>query len=192
MTMRAPIRAVFLAFLLTLGAAGAARAAVGEQIFELHPPGDTAKANPLKLVLMGESFSPGLQYFPAATGARLDPLLGFLARLSAASREGTPADHLALWAPSEREAMRPTVTSLFARNQELARTVVRSSLRARLLYGPYVLAVVRHELRDGTAMVSVYPLVHEGESDFLTNRLAGDPAFVLLMTALRERFKDSQ
>jgi hypothetical protein len=190
--MRGSIRTVWLAILLILGSAGVSRAAVSEQVFEVHPPEDAAKAHPLKLVLTGEIFSPGQQYFPAASGARQDPLLDFLARLSMASREGTPADFLAMWSPSEREAKKPAVNALFARNQEVARTVVRSSLRARLMYGPYVLAVVRHEVREGSAMVSVYPLMHEGESDFLTDRLASDPAFTLLVTTLRERFKDSQ
>jgi hypothetical protein len=175
--------------LMMLGSPGPARAQGKEQVFELYPQGDAAKVNPARLVLMGEVPSPAVQVFPTMPGARTDSLLDFLTRLSAASREGKPADVLALWSPGERQAMRPTITSLFERNQALARTIVRSSLRARLLYGPYVLAVVRHELKDGTAVVSVYPVVREGESDFLTDRLASDPIFGLLMTTLRERFK---
>jgi hypothetical protein len=177
------------ALLLIFGSLGLARAESREQTFEFYPPGDTARVNPAKLVLMGEILSPAVQYFPTVTGTRPDVLLDFLTRLSAASREGKPADHLALWSPGEREAMRPTITRLFESNQALARTITRSSLRARLLYGPYVLAVVRHELKDGTTLVSVYPVVREGESDFLTDRLASDPIFGILMTTLRERFK---
>lgn len=176
------------AALMMLGSPGPARAQAKEQVFELYPQGD-AKINPAKLVLMGEILSPAVQIFPAEEGARADALLDFLTRLSAASREGKPADMLALWLPGDREAMRSTITTLFEKNQVLSRTIVRSGLRARLLYGSLVLAVVRNDLKDGKAIVSVYPVVREGESYFLTDRLASDPIFGILMTTLRERFK---
>jgi hypothetical protein len=177
-----------MAMLFALGSPDLARAEGREQSFEFHPPGDTAKVNPAKVVLTGEVLSPAVQYFPAVAAAQRDSLLDFLTRLSAASREGAPSDMLALWSPADREAMRPTIASLFERNQALARTIVRSSLRARLLYGPYVLAVVRHEMKDGASTVSVYPVTREGEGYFLTDRLASDPMFTFLLTTFRERF----
>jgi hypothetical protein len=159
------------------------------ETFELYPAGDSARVNPVRLVLSGEILAPGFEYFPVAPGSRTNTLLDFLTRLSAASREGTPADVLLFWSPRERTAMRPIITSLFERNQALARTIVRSTLRARLLYGPFLLAVVRHELKDGTVIVSVYPVAREEESYFLTDRLASDPVFGFLVTTFQERFK---
>lgn len=183
---------VIALLLLCFGAPCLARAEGKEQSFELYPPGDALRLNPVKLTVAGEVFSPGFQYLPAAPGLRTDGLLDLLVRLSQAGREGTPDDVLPLWSPTEREAMRPIITSLFERNQALARTVVRSTLRARLLYGPFVLAVARHDLTDGTAIVSVYPVAREGAGYFLTDRLANDPVFAFLVTTLRERFQGPQ
>ena len=180
------------ALMTIISSSAPVRAQGKEQSFEFHPPGDTVKVNPAKVVLTGEVLSPAVQYFPAVAAAQRGSLLDFLTRLSAASREGTPSDMLALWSPVEREAMRPTIASLFERNQALARTIGRSSLRARLLYGPYILAIVRHEMKDGTSIVSVYPVTREGESYFLTDRLASDPMFTFLVTTFRERFHGPQ
>lgn len=147
----------------------------------LRPPGET-QLPAIHLLFEGRAFEPALAlHQPAAPDALPGEL--FLRRVIATNREGGVDDLLALWAPSDREAMRPRISGSQAnldRNRSIFRNMKESRLRAEMAYGSYTLYFVEHVLTSGQSFFNIYPTLRTQDQVFLTTRLESDATFSAL------------
>ncbi len=156
---------------------------------EFFPEGGEG-AHPITIHFDGELYARDL-WFGAGLdpGPELTPAERAMVEVVAINRDGSQAELLEIWHPAERAALGEMIGNpdLYRSNQQLYQRMGPSAFVARVLYGAsYVLFFIQHSRPGVGDFIKVYPLVHEGERYFLTNRLQGDEVYQYFSTAFAE------
>jgi hypothetical protein len=157
--------------------------AVVPHTLELRPKTDLRAAHPVKVTFDAAVYLHKGQGKEISRASK-SPDEVFVATALDVYRTGTVDQVLKLWLPEERVEKRQLLLSeggaLFKKAQETHRAITHAELRAKVLYGDFVLLGVEYRFATERTTL-VYPIVSRGGQYFMTDGLSDDPVFTYLI-----------
>jgi hypothetical protein len=149
---------------------------------DLYPEGDNP-VNPVTLRFNGRLYVDSWWFDEVAKGsfsAADDEK--FVMKVYDANKNGTPQDILKLWAPSERESMKPDILdkNLFSLNRGYFNNIQYSAFMAKIQYGSYTIFLIQHTGLQIGNDINEYIIKKINNDYYQTNALQSDPVFLYI------------
>lgn len=149
---------------------------------DMYPIGDS-QINPVSLLFNGKLYVESWWFDEVASG--LFPASDeekFIIKMFDANKNGTPQDILNLWAPAERDSMKPDIfdTKLFSANRGYFNNIQYAAFMAKIQYGSYSIYLIQHTGSQIGNDIDEYIIKKIDNNYYQTNALQSDPVYLYI------------
>lgn len=174
---------IFLALLIALVCCFNSKLSYSADIkVDLYPEGENP-INPVTLRFSGRLYVDSWWFDEVAKGSfSAGDDEKFIMKVFDVNKNGTPQDILKLWAPSERESMKPDIldNNLFSLNRGYFNNIQYSAFMAKIQYGSYTIFLIQHTGPQIGNDINEYIIKKINNDYYQTNALQSDPLYLYI------------